>query len=84
MPLSIKDPETDRLARRLAKATGESITDAVNTALRERLERVARKPVKRRLVDELEEIALRCSALPVFDSRTADEIVGYDENGLPR
>ena len=39
MALSIKDPETDRLARELAKATGESITEAIRAALRERLER---------------------------------------------
>ena len=39
MALSIKDPETDRLARELAKTTGESITEAIRAALRERLER---------------------------------------------
>ena len=37
MALSIKDPETDRLARDLAKATGESLTDAINGALRDKL-----------------------------------------------
>jgi len=37
----------------------------------------------RRLADELDEIANRCAALPVLDARPADEILGYDERGLP-
>ena len=39
MRLTIKNPETDRLARELVAVTGESITAAVTVALRERLER---------------------------------------------
>ena len=39
MRLTIKNPETDRLARKLEALTGESITAAVTVALRERLER---------------------------------------------
>jgi antitoxin VapB len=84
MALSIKDPETDRLARRLAKVTGKTITEAVNDALRDQLERLSRRPAKRRLADELDEIALRCAALPILDTRSEDEILGYDEQGLPR
>jgi antitoxin VapB len=84
MALSIKDPEADRLARAIAKTTGETLTAAVVQALRERLIRVRRARAKRRLADELDEIALHCAALPVRDRRSADEIVGYDEQGLPR
>ena len=84
MALSIKDPEADRLARAIAKATGETLTAAVVQSLRERLARVRRARPKRRLADELDEIALHCAALPIDDPRSADEIVGYDENGLPR
>jgi antitoxin VapB len=40
--------------------------------------------VKRRRADEVDEIALHCSTLPVLDRRTADEIIDYDENGIPR
>ena len=36
-----------------------------------------------RLADVLDEIALRCASLPVLDSRNPDEILGYDEDGLP-
>jgi len=84
MALSIKDPKADRLAREVAKATGESLTEAVTVALRERLQRIRtsthRDPT---LVDDLMAIARRCAALPVVDDRTPDDILGYDENGLP-
>ena len=39
MALSIKTAEADRLARALAKLTGETLTEAITTALRERLAR---------------------------------------------
>jgi len=84
MALSIKDQETDRLARKLAEATGEGLTEAVRTALRERLDRVSVRRGGRRLADDLDEIAIRCSRLPLKDSRPAEEILGYDEHGLPR
>jgi len=83
MPFSIKNPEADRLARRLASATGESLTQAVTEALRERLERLAGRR-RRSLADELDDIARRCASLPELDSRPADEIIGYDEEGVPR
>ncbi len=83
MPLSIKDPETDRLARELSKATGESITNAVAIALQERLERVRGRASGPGLAQELTAIAVRCAQLPVIDDRSEDEILGYDEHGLP-
>jgi antitoxin VapB len=81
MALSIKTAEADRLARELASATGETLTDAVTNALRERLDRVRTKQDDfteriRRLQDEI-------AALPIVDSRSPDEIIGYDEHGLP-
>lgn len=80
---SIKNPQADRLARRIAGLTGESLTDVVKNSLQERLERLSRRK-GRSLADELDEIAKRCAALPVVDSRSAAEILGYDEHGLPR
>jgi antitoxin VapB len=82
MALSIKDPEADRLAREVAQATGESLTMAVVQSLRERLARVrrARGP---RLSGELLKIGRRCAALPVQDPRSADDIMGYDDKGMP-
>jgi antitoxin VapB len=85
MPLSIKDPEADRLARDLAQRTGESITQAVITALRERLVREQRKDEAiDSLVDEVMDIGRHCAALPLLDARSPDEIIGYDEHGLPQ
>jgi antitoxin VapB len=81
--LNIKDPEADRLARELAEATGESITAAARTALAERLARVrARGQASEREV-ELAAIVARGRARQVLDLRSADEIIGYDEHGIP-
>jgi antitoxin VapB len=84
MAFSVKNSETDRLARQLAKATGESLTEAVAKARRERLDRVQPRRRGRSLADELDEIAKRCATLPVLDHRAPEEIIGYDERGLPR
>lgn len=84
MPFSIKNPEADRLARELAATTGESLTEAVLRALRERLVRERGRTRSSRARDELRAIRERCSRLPVLDARSPDEILGYDEHGLPR
>jgi antitoxin VapB len=83
MALNIRNPEADRLATELAALSGESKTDAVIKALEDRLDRIRREKTGRSLVDELKEIAKHCASLPEYDSRSADEILGYDENGLP-
>lgn len=84
MTLSIRNEEAERLAAQIARLTGESKTQVVAQALRERLERLRRRgALEQRRVDELNEIALRCAALPVRDRRSADEILGYDEHGAP-
>ena len=84
MALSIKHPEADRLARELAATTGESLTDAIINALKERLRRERGRVKGRRLREELQAIRRRCARLPVQDPRGADEIIGYDQRGVPR
>ena len=84
MPLSIKDPETERLARDLARRTGESITVATRRALQERLRRVRGADRRSRLLEDLAAIRRRCAKLPVLDPRPPEEIIGYDERGIPR
>ena len=84
MPLSIKHPEAERLARALAGQTGETITQAVITALSERLKRNQGRSAVPRLKDQLLEIGRRCAALPDLDTRSPDEILGYDAAGVPR
>lgn len=83
MALSIKSDEADRLARELAAETGETLTVAVLVALAERLDR---ERVRRRtsLTARLARLVDDVASMPVADSRPADEIVGYDDTGLPR
>jgi len=82
MALSIKTDEADRLARELAEATHETLTQAVTTALRERLERV-RSEQRSEYEERLRRLVAEYQALEVRDDRTAEEIIGYDEHGLP-
>jgi antitoxin VapB len=83
MALSIKSDEADRLARELATETGETLTEAVETALRERLHRAhARHTASMRT--RLARLATDVRALPVADHGTPGEIIGYDDAGLPR
>lgn len=84
MALSIEDPEADRLAHELARLTGESLTGAVTRALQERLEREwKRRDKPGRRAERLERIIADLERAPVLDARTAEEIIGYDEHGLP-
>ncbi len=108
MALTIEHPAVEELARELAKRTGESVDDAVATAIRERLERsaspknrpvgVIRDPMVEEIVERMRrqplpdpeaahaairEIQESLAKLPVLDSRSPDELLGYDEFGLP-
>jgi antitoxin VapB len=83
MGLSIKSPEAEALARQVSALTGEGLTAAITNALRERLERLERRK-HRSLPDQLDAIARRCASLPDLDARPSDEIIGYDEHGIPR
>jgi len=84
MPLSIKNEATERLARQVAREAGESLTEAIQTALQERLERLRRQRRGHILSGQIEDLLRRVDALPVHDSRPESEILGYDEDGLPR
>ena len=85
MALSLKDPETDLLARELAQRTGESLTTAVRQALKDKLDRIKSEDEARRAAKlaAINQIVERFAALPVLDDRTEEEILGWDENGLP-
>ena len=84
MAINIRNAETERLAAELALLTGRTKTEAVTEAIRDRLERMRRERSGRSLADELDEIGRRCAKLPLRDGRPADEILGYDEHGVPR
>ena len=83
MALSIKDPETERLARALAARTGETITIATRRALEERLKKMGSQAKKVALLEDMEAMQRRLSALPVLDDRSPDDIIGYDDHGVP-
>ena len=82
MPLNIKNLEADELARRLAQRTGRGITEVVVEALREKLLRVEGRTTVPSLASEILEIGRHCASLPEVDSRTDDEILGYNERGF--
>jgi len=83
MPLSIKNPETERLAREVAKETGESLTTAITNALRDRLQRLRGRRHAKSVAQEVADILRRVDALPALDDRSEDKILGYDSQGLP-
>ena len=82
MAFNVKNPEADRLLRELTDVTGESLTEAIIVSVRERLDR------QRRIHGTaggltLDDAIERLASLPVLDERSDDEILGYDEHGLP-
>jgi antitoxin VapB len=78
MALNIRNHETEKLAADLAALTGETKTEAVTKALKDRLEQVKRRRSKRHLADRLDEIAKHCASLPVLDRRSPEDML-YDE-----
>ena len=84
MASSINDDETDRLARALAQATGESLTEAIRRALAERLARQHVRRTAPQLAARVRRIQERVAQLPVLDARVAEELIGYDQHGVPR
>ena len=80
MALHINDPEADKLAKELAEQTGVPMEEAVVKALRSQLEKereIARK------VEVVRKISEHFQSLPVLDDRSPDEIIGYNEYGVP-
>jgi antitoxin VapB len=86
MTVLIKDEQADALIRELAERTGETLTDAVKQAVRERLQRIPLKEndiaARKRKLAELFEYF---DSLPHINEHLSDdEVIGYYENGLPR
>ena len=84
MALSIKNDSTERLARQVANETGESLTEAIQRALEERWRRLKNERRNRVLRGQIEDLLRRVDELPTLDSRNEDQILGYDEHGMPR
>jgi len=77
--LYVKNPAAHSLAQKVSKRMGVTLTDAVIISLQGQLSQS--RPIDRKKVDA---ISTKIAALPVLDSRTEDEILGYDEFGIPR
>jgi antitoxin VapB len=84
MPINIKNHEAERLVREITHATGETMTQAIINALKERLERIKGRRQARSATEKLKLILQRVDRLPELDERSADEILGYDQHGVPR
>jgi antitoxin VapB len=85
MALNIKNPETEKLARELARRRKQGITEALTDVLRREVERERKKPQRGSYEEfsrRIEEIVERFNKLPVLDDRSPDEIIGYNEHGL--
>ncbi len=83
MGMNIKSGDTHRRVKELARITGETIAEAVDRAVTERLARLRRRRNRKALADRLLKLGDQCSRLPVIDGRSAEEML-YDERGLPR
>lgn len=84
MALSIKNEDAEKLARQIAAKTGESLTGAIQKSLQERWNRLKSRQRNHALGIQVDDILRRVDALPTLDSRSEDEILGYDEHGVPR
>lgn len=83
MALRITDKETERLARVLAAATGESLTEAVRRALEERLARETGRGGAFSLAAKVRRVQERKRSFPVIDGRVDEELLGYNGHGIP-
>jgi antitoxin VapB len=78
--LSIKNEEVERMIRELASRRGVPTTEALRQLLAEEAERQAERKAR---YDAAMAIAARVAAMPDISDITDDEILGYDENGVP-
>jgi antitoxin VapB len=83
MALSIKSIQAEQLVRDVAEKTGESLTGAILTALQERMDRIKNQRRTQVLTSQLDDILRRVDAMPTLDTRPENEILGYDDDGLP-
>jgi antitoxin VapB len=82
MALSIKNPQAERLAKELARESGATVTSSVIDALEQALRRVRGRKTAPSIRDAILEASERCAALPDLDTRTPEEILGYDQRGV--
>ncbi|MEK8016164.1 MAG: type II toxin-antitoxin system VapB family antitoxin [Candidatus Parabeggiatoa sp.] len=83
MALTLNHPEANNLVKELISYTGETLTQAVLNALREKIQKEKEKRKHTvSMKEELLQIGKECAALPILDNRTPEEILGYNNNGV--
>ncbi len=83
MALNIRNYEVEELAKAVSELTGETKTQAVKVALKQRLHQIKLRRFSKFRIKELMEIAKHCGSLQMLDDRSDEEILGYDDKGLP-
>ena len=86
MDVLIRRPKAVAKIRKLARRTGETLTDAVERAVEERLAKLGPMRRKKGRIDRkrLAELLAYFDSLPVDDPRSHEDIIGYDETGVPK
>jgi antitoxin VapB len=84
MAISIRNPRVEALARDVARRAGENMTQAIERALEQRLSQLRTQREKQATIRKVGQIVARFNRRPTLDPRSPDEILGYDELGLPR
>jgi len=79
--MHINNPEVERKVRSLAETLGTTLTEAIDISVSKELRRSVPPKSDPRLMRDLGRILERIDRLPVLDTRSADEILGYTENG---
>lgn len=83
MSINVKNARADDLIRALTRITKQSITKIIIDALQEKLNKEQNKRLAPHLQEEILTIGHRCAHLPVIDKRSPEDILGYNQNGLP-
>jgi antitoxin VapB len=87
MGILIERPDAEAKIRELASRTGETVIQAVERAVDERLARLPPTPRQGGRLDRqrLAELHAYFDSLPRINEHRSDEdIIGYDENGVPK
>ncbi|MDX2270263.1 MAG: type II toxin-antitoxin system VapB family antitoxin [Bryobacter sp.] len=88
MAIHIEDPRLEEALRRLCELTGETVEEAVGKSIAQRLEAESEearspRPDAEKLREKYRLVRERVAKLKVLDPRSPEEILGYDENGMP-
>jgi antitoxin VapB len=86
MGILLNNAATEKKIRKLARRTGETLTEAIDRAIDDRLARLSPAQRKKGRLDrkKVAKVLAYFDSLPVDDPRSPDDIIGYNEHGVPR